>query len=98
MACTLPMRIAAALTSISTGPTEERTAPGGAGCGGGTGSRQYQMAITISPNAELAYCSTWHSGPLYEPTVTGALSAATRCTSQLSLCVNESHSRCVHTP
>src|SRR6185437_6676531 len=92
------MSTAAALTSSSTGRTEERTAPGDVGAAGGTRSLKYQTAITISPNAELAYCSTWHSGPLYEPIVTGALSAATRCTSQVSLWVKESHSRWVHTP
>src|SRR4029077_8976825 len=92
------MRPAAALTNSSTGRTEERTAPGDAGADGGTRSPKYQTAITTSPNAELTYCSPWHSRRLYEPIVTGALSAATRCTSQVSLWVKESHSRWVHTP
>src|SRR6266480_4293320 len=91
------MRIAAA-TSINTGPTEERGASGPAGVAGGAGSLQYHTAIAASPNAEVRYCRTWQTGPLYPPRVTGALSTATRRTIQPLLWVKESHSRWVHTP
>src|SRR5438034_442603 len=92
------MRIAAAATSNSTGPTEERAAPGPAGAATGAVRRRYHSATATSPNAELRYCSTWQTVPLYQPKLTGALSAATRRTIQPLSWVKESHNRWVHTP
>src|ERR1700686_4596923 len=98
VACTPPMRIAATATSINSGPTGERGAPGPAGAADGAGRRQYHTAIAASPNAELRYCRAWQTVPLYPRKLTGALSTATRRTIQPSSWVNESHSRWVHTP
>src|SRR5256885_7210174 len=92
------MRIAAAATSVNTGPTEERGAPGPAGTAAGAGRRRYHSVIAASPNAELRYCRTWQTVPMYQPKLTGALSAATRRTIQPSVWVKESHSRWVHAP
>src|SRR5437016_13424776 len=91
------MRVAAAATSVNTGPTEERAAPGPAGTAAGAGRRRYHSVIAASPNAELRYCRTWQTVPMYQPKLTGALSAATRRTIQPSVWVKESHSRGVHT-
>src|SRR2546421_11303276 len=92
------MSIAAAATSVNTGPTEERGAPGPAGTTAGAGRRRDHSGITASPNAELRYCRTWQTGPLYQPKLTGAPSAATPRTIQPSLWGKESHSRWGHTP
>src|SRR5207302_13771 len=73
-------------------------APGPAGAASGAGRRRYHSVIAASPNAELRYCRTWQTVPLYQPKITGALSAATRRTIQPSVWVKESHSRWVHTP
>src|SRR2546426_11123604 len=92
------MRIAAVATSNSTGPTEERAAPGPAGAATGAGRRRDHSANATSPNAELRDCSTWQTVPPYQPKLTGALSTATRRTIQPSLWGKESHRRWVHTP
>src|SRR4029077_5365872 len=92
------MRIAAAATSINTGPTAERGAPGPTGAAAGTARRRSHSAIAASPTPELRYCRTWQTVPLYQPKLTGALSNATRRTIQPSLWVKESHKRWVHTP
>src|SRR5690349_14715679 len=92
------MRIAAADTSTSAGPTAERGAPGSAAAARGAGSREYHTASAPSPIAELTYCSTWQTVVWYPAMVTGAPSTTTRRTIQPSLWVKESHSRCVHTP
>src|SRR5438105_7468438 len=84
------MRIAAAATSVNTGPTEERGAPGPAGAASGAGRRRYHSVIAASPNAELRYCRTWQTVPLYQPKITGALSAATR-RDRKSTRLNSSH-------
>src|SRR5256885_1739896 len=92
------MSIAAAATSVNTGPTEERGAPGPAGTAAGAGRRRYHSGITASPNAELRDCRTWQTVPLYQPKPTGPPSAATPRTIQPSVWVKESHSRWGHTP
>src|SRR2546430_17357494 len=87
------MRMEAAATGVNTGPTEERGAPGPAGTAAGAGRRRYHSVIAASPNAELRYCRTWQTVPMYQPKLTGALSAATRRTIQPSGWVKEAHSR-----
>src|SRR2546430_11949446 len=67
------MRMEAAATGVNTGPTEERGAPGPAGTAAGAGRRRYHSVIAASPNAELRYCRTWQTVPMYQPKLTGAL-------------------------
>ena len=94
VACTPPMSTAAALTSSSIGRTDG--ARRARRCRGGRRHPQpckYQIAITASPNTELTYCSTWHSGPVYG--ADGHRRAQRRDARHhpAVACVNESHSR-----